>query len=132
MEKYKLPMEFDAWQVMGQIDMLLEALREEWDRQITNRNVYTEEDMEEKELSIQQWQSQVTELEEALGKTKGEKRSMLGGVQRRNSYYSWILFVLRVDKLQKEHEEKEKVHLRFANGGFFDELVPEAHVELSE
>ncbi|SAM08002.1 hypothetical protein [Absidia glauca] len=102
MEKYKLPMESEAWQVMDQIDMLLNALREEWDRQITNRNVYTEEDMEEKELTIQQWQSQVTELEEAL------------------------------DKLQKEHEEKEKIHLRFANGGFFDELVPEAHVELSD
>ncbi|KAI8343887.1 Afadin and alpha-actinin-binding-domain-containing protein [Chlamydoabsidia padenii] len=102
LEKYKLPADFHAQQIMGQVNMLLDTLREEWDRQITNRNFYTEEDMEEKELTIQQWQAQVTDLEEAL------------------------------DKLQKEHDEKEKVHLRFVNGGFFDEYPPEAYLDLSD
>jgi hypothetical protein len=93
MEKYKLPMESEAWQVMDQIEMLLNALREEWDRQITNRNLYTEEDMEEKELTIQQWQSQVTELEEALGKTERRRSKVCnrGGILTTRGFCSYNL-----------------------------------------
>ncbi|CAO3594080.1 unnamed protein product [Absidia cylindrospora] len=102
MEKYKLPMDFGGSQAMEQVNMMLDTLQEEWTRQITDRKVHTEEEMNEKDLALQQWQSQVTELEETI------------------------------DRMQHEHDEKEKVRLRFANGGFFDELAPSSYTELSD
>ncbi|KAI8077799.1 Afadin and alpha-actinin-binding-domain-containing protein [Halteromyces radiatus] len=101
-EKLKLPMDFGASMAMEQVNILLDKLQEEWNRQIVDRNVYTQEEMDEKDLTTQQWQSEVTELEETLG------------------------------RLQQEHEQKEQVYLRFVNGGFFDEIAKEQTLELSD
>ncbi|CAO3644392.1 unnamed protein product [Cunninghamella echinulata] len=100
--KYSLPTEFNGDYIINQANNLLDRLQQEWDRQITDRKLYTEEDVQEKDQLIENYQSQLMRLEETI------------------------------EKIQQEYEQKEKVYLRFVKGGFFDEIVTSHTLDISD
>ncbi|KAI9300346.1 hypothetical protein BJ944DRAFT_244279 [Cunninghamella echinulata] len=100
--KYSLPTEFNGDYIINQVNDLLDRLQQEWGRQITDRKLYTEEDIQEKDQLIENYQSQLMRLEETI------------------------------ENIQQEYEQKEKVYLQFVKGGFFDEIVTSHALDISD
>ncbi|CAO3612844.1 unnamed protein product [Cunninghamella blakesleeana] len=101
--KYFLPTEFNGDDMTNQVNDLLDRLQKEWDRQITDRKIYTEEEVQEKDQLIENYLSQVAQLEKTI------------------------------EKIQQEYEQKENIYLRFAKGRFFDDDIAKSHTfELSD
>ncbi|KAF7726804.1 hypothetical protein EC973_008405 [Apophysomyces ossiformis] len=100
--RFRLPLDFGGAEAIKEMDDLLVRLEEEWNRQITNRKTFTEEDMEEKDQIIEGLQENIEELIDLL------------------------------EESRKEYEEKTNIYTKFAKGNFFDTVVPHAHFDLSD
>ncbi|KAG0170204.1 hypothetical protein DFQ30_002792 [Apophysomyces sp. BC1015] len=100
--RFRLPLDFGGAEAIKEIDDLLVRLQEEWDRQITDRKVYTEEEMEEKDQIIERLEENIEELIDSL------------------------------EECRKEYEEKTHIYTKFAEGNFFDTILPHASNDFSD
>ncbi|KAJ8654471.1 hypothetical protein O0I10_009912 [Lichtheimia ornata] len=98
----QLPLEIAGSTAIDRVHDLLARLKEEWNRQIDMRKVYSEEDMAEKDEMISRLEESNDELVETL-------KTCLEACDR-----------------------KVQMYMRFTDGAFFDNTPPNANVELSD
>lgn len=93
--RFRLPMQCGGKEAMKMVDNLLVRLREEWEKQrLEKPEVFTEQDMMEKEEMIRSLEERVNEL------------------------------IVELHELKQDYDEKIKIYERFERGGFFDTVYP--------
>ncbi|KAI8372837.1 Afadin and alpha-actinin-binding-domain-containing protein [Radiomyces spectabilis] len=102
--KFRLPLNFGSKEAIQHVHDLLDRLQEEWDREVKDRQLITADDIMEKDQTIHELEQQIEDLIEVLEHT------------------------------QKEKDDAAKIHMKYANGGFFDTLAPvySARLEISD
>ncbi|KAI7855460.1 Afadin and alpha-actinin-binding-domain-containing protein [Circinella umbellata] len=98
----RLPFDIAGNEATKRVHDLLVRLREEWDRQIAKRKAFSEEDIIKKDQVI-----------ETLERSNDD-------------------LINAIEQCRIEYAQKANIYMRFAQGGFFDNINPQTIADLSD
>ncbi|KAI8582191.1 hypothetical protein K450DRAFT_229480 [Umbelopsis ramanniana AG] len=99
--KFRIPMELGGAQLKEAVLDLIAKLKEEWDIQIVRRQAYTEEEVKEKDMTIERLTQDLDEVFATL------------------------------EQVQDDFDTKTEAYLKFAQGSFFDTIAHNHHMDIS-
>ncbi|KAI9289065.1 Afadin and alpha-actinin-binding-domain-containing protein [Umbelopsis sp. AD052] len=99
--KFRIPMELGGAQLKEAVLDLIAKLKEEWDTQIVRRQVYTEEEVKEKDMTIERLTQDLDEVFATL------------------------------EQVQDDFDAKTEAYLKFSQGSFFDTIAHNHQMDIS-
>ncbi|KAH8553967.1 Afadin and alpha-actinin-binding-domain-containing protein [Umbelopsis sp. PMI_123] len=99
--KFRIPMELGGAHLKQAVLDLIAKLKEEWDVQIVRRQVYTEEEVKEKDMTIERLTQDLDEVFATL------------------------------EQVQDDFDAKTEAYLKFAQGSFFDTIAHNHQMDIS-
>jgi hypothetical protein len=122
-------MELGGAQLKEAVLDLIAKLKEEWDVQIVRRQVYTEEEVKEKDMTIERLTQDLDEVFATLGELCKNNIRYTDSISVLT--FSYPFFFLHLEKVQDDFDAKTEAYLKFAQGSFFDTIAHSHQMDIS-